>query len=117
MSSVQLVSALVVLGGFVTTLGLLWLQFNTFRHTHHRSLALLLIATALGLAYLTMSTIRSLVVTSGAGRAMLFYCSAAALLLQYVFTLWGSASLFQAFRGLHDTQGAGLAPNNRWRGP
>jgi hypothetical protein len=61
------------------------------------------IASGFGLAYLTMSTLRALVVTSETTRTVLFYLNSVALLLQFAFGLWGSAWLIRAFRQLHDS--------------
>ena len=104
MNSVQMLSTLVVVGAFGMTLTLLWLQAAALRHTRHACFALLVIASLFGLAYLAMSTLRVLWVTSETARNVLFYLDAAALLLQIAFGLWGSAWLFLEFRRLHDYQ-------------
>ena len=116
MGLTRAIAYLMVVAMFTTLVVMLSLQIGGFRRHRHTSFLVLSIATVSGLFYLTLGVAQRLVPHGIFSVSTVLYLSSVLLLVQMIFGVWGTASLFKSYGRL--SAGAGIeasmkTPNNR----
>src|SRR5271167_4018567 len=106
MNSALIVSDLMQAASFASAVVLLVLQIRAFRRHSHVSFALLSATSVAALLYLVIWQIMALLAYNALPTPLwLYLCATAFFLLQIVFGMWGTVSLFKSYRQLSERVG------------
>ena len=104
MNPIPILSGFVQALSFASTVVLLVLQIRAFRRHSHLSFALLSVSTVCALLYFATAEIMGLFAYKAQPTPVWLYpCGAAFLVFQVIFGMWGTISLFRAYRRLSET--------------